>query len=1327
MGTNDNVIMSMDTSEKGRGILFSPAGVASLYTLFAAIWIAGSDWLLTFVGGDVETVMRLGEIKGFAFVAVTGGLLYVLLRSRRLASVEDAVTSLADEDARPHRHTLIAVFVAFSLLLPLLGIGIYRFHGPQAEHEALANLQAIAELKGVQIENWLAERQGDAEVVAADMSLAQLIEQAMLTTDGAAAGLVTAHLERMRLAYGYADIAVFDVAGKPLLALGGAPRSDATLASLRMRAQRQRAIVRGDLYLDASGHARLDWVVPLLAGQDGREVVAVVVLGSAPEHFLFPLIQAWPTASASAESLLVRRDGDDVLFLNQLRQAPGAALTLRRAADSADLPAAVALRVGSGGTVAGHDYRGVAVLAAFRPIFGRDWSLVAKVDRDEVLGPVRTLVFWVSLVGLLALTAIGGLLLRLWRNQQRHYESRLQVRAEDIRQASEQRFRSVANASSDAIVVADREGSIVNWNAAAEHLFGYRRVETIGLSVCMIIPERFRAAHEAGMRRVLAGGPRHVIGRVVEVEARRKDGSQFPVELSLAEWMEDGQPYFAATIRDITERKRAERAIAKQRDLYAMLSGTNQAIVRCSGHDELFHEVCRVAVECGHFRAASIGLIGKQDHHVHIVSRFGEGARAIEHIDISIEAADASGRGPVGEALRSGQYVVSNAFLDDPAAEPWHDAARATGVRAVAAFPLRMNGVVIGPLNLYAGETGYFTEDVLATLTEMATDVSFALANQARDAQLHRTLDLARVMSHVIGASPTVLFRWRAEPHWPVDYVSDNVSRWGYAAAALVSGERTFAELLHPDDADRVLAEANALVAAGETAFSQEYRIVTADGAIRWMDDRTTVTRDASGAPVNFEGVLTDISERKLAEVALRNSEDIKRTVLDSLTACIAVLDGDGGIVSVNAAWSRFAEANGASPLLAHPLGTNYLDACVGVEGEDQATASAAVDGIRDVLARRLPEFSLEYACHSPERKRWFEMRVAPLVGGGPGAVVAHADITERTLAVQSLRDAEARFRSLVEQSIAGIFIIQNGALAYANPRFAEILGYGEPEELLGRDLLSLIVTTDRDRVGERIAMLLRGEAEHLSDEFGGLARDGTVVMLGVNGSLAGYLGAPAIIGMMQDIRDKKAVEDEIRRYVDQLQNAFMQTVEVATTLSELRDPYTAGHERRVAEVAVAIAADLGLDARRQEGLRVAGHLHDIGKIAVPTEILAKPGKLSAAEFEIIKGHVRAGYDVLKSVDFPWPVAEVTLQHHERIDGSGYPQGLQGDAILFEARILAVADTVEAMSSHRPYRPGLGIDRALAEIERGRGRLYDAQVVDACLRLFREQAYVIPD
>ena len=173
----------------------------------------------------------------------------------------------------------------------------------------------------------------------------------------------------------------------------------------------------------------------------------------------------------------------------------------------------------------------------------------------------------------------------------------------------------------------------------------------------------------------------------------------------------------------------------------------------------------------------------------------------------------------------------------------------------------------------------------------------------------------------------------------------------------------------------------------------------------------------------------------------------------------------------------------------------------------------------------------------------------------------------------------------------------------------------------------------------------------------------------------------------------------------------------------EQRDPYTAGHQRRVAGLAVAIGREMGFADDRLTGLHVAGTIHDIGKISVPAEILSRPGKLSAVEFELIKGHAQAGYEIIKGVDFPWPVAQAIRQHHERLDGSGYPQGLKGDQVILEARILAVADVVEAMSSHRPYRAGLGVDFALKEIEDKRGQLFDPAVVDACLRVFRERSF----
>ena len=198
---------------------------------------------------------------------------------------------------------------------------------------------------------------------------------------------------------------------------------------------------------------------------------------------------------------------------------------------------------------------------------------------------------------------------------------------------------------------------------------------------------------------------------------------------------------------------------------------------------------------------------------------------------------------------------------------------------------------------------------------------------------------------------------------------------------------------------------------------------------------------------------------------------------------------------------------------------------------------------------------------------------------------------------------------------------------------------------------------------------------------------------------------------------------DALKNTTNDLQKAVYGIIEAMGLTVETRDSYTAGHQRRVAEIAGAIAIETGLSEHQVEGVRIAGLIHDIGKISVPAEILSKPGKITEHEFGIIKSHPKVGYDILRKINFPWPISQIVLQHHERMDGSGYPQGLSGKAILLEARIMAVADVVEAMSSHRPYRPALGIDKALEEISKNREMLYDPEVVDACLMLFKDKGF----
>ena len=212
---------------------------------------------------------------------------------------------------------------------------------------------------------------------------------------------------------------------------------------------------------------------------------------------------------------------------------------------------------------------------------------------------------------------------------------------------------------------------------------------------------------------------------------------------------------------------------------------------------------------------------------------------------------------------------------------------------------------------------------------------------------------------------------------------------------------------------------------------------------------------------------------------------------------------------------------------------------------------------------------------------------------------------------------------------------------------------------------------------------------------------------------------------LQADIADRAQVEEKLQHTLNSLRKAVSMTIQVLVSAIEVRDPYTAGHQRRVANLARAIATEMGLPADDVEGIRMAGYIHDIGKLSIPAEILSKPTKLTEIEFALIKEHSRSGYEILKDVESPWPLAEIVYQHHERMDGSGYPRKLKGDEIIIEARIIALADVVEAMASHRPYRPSLGIDLALAEIEKNRRIFYDDAVVAAGLRLFRERGFVL--
>ena len=321
------------------------------------------------------------------------------------------------------------------------------------------------------------------------------------------------------------------------------------------------------------------------------------------------------------------------------------------------------------------------------------------------------------------------------------------------------------------------------------------------------------------------------------------------------------------------------------------------------------------------------------------------------------------------------------------------------------------------------------------------------------------------------------------------------------------------------------------------------------------------------------------------------------------------------------------------------------------------------------------------------------------------------------------LNAARARYFDLYDLAPVGYCTLSEQKLILeANLTAATLLGVARGA-LVKQPITRFIFKQDQDLYYKHLKQLFES-GEPQACELRMVKMDGAPVWVGLEATVSQDAGGmPVCRAMLSDITERKQAEEELQRTLDSLRKAVGVTIQVMVSAVETRDPYTAGHQVRSANLARNIAAEMGLPQEKIDGIRMAGSIHDIGKLSIPAEILSKPTKLSEIEFSLIKEHARQGYEILRNVESPWPLAEMVYQHHERMDGSGYPRNLKGEEILIEARILAVADVVEAMASHRPYRPSLGIEAALEEIEKNRGIFYDKAVADACLRLFRQKGY----
>ena len=525
--------------------------------------------------------------------------------------------------------------------------------------------------------------------------------------------------------------------------------------------------------------------------------------------------------------------------------------------------------------------------------------------------------------------------------------------------------------------------------------------------------------------------------------------------------------------------------------------------------------------------------------------------------------------------------------------------------------------------------------------------------------------------------------------------------------------------ITHPDDVRETLDNVALLNAGAIDGFRKQIRFLRPDDSIVWVN--MTV------APLSVEDklypqhlcIIEDITERRQVEKDLKESEEKYRELYDFLPIPVYEMDLKANITSANRATyetfrgtekdlkAGFNAWQLLSPEHSDKSKKNITRLLKGEKIEDTEYTLKRMDGS---TFPAIVILRLTYRNGKPFRLK--------------GAIV---DITERKRVEEELESERALLRSLIDNVPDLIYAKDSeGRFIICNEAMIRHMGMTSMTELMGKsdfDFLPLEMAqqfrADEQAVIQSGKSMINHE-EPLAIEGGTITRWNLatkVPLLDIRGNLIG------IVGVGREITDRKEAEKRLQDTLESLRKAVGVTIQVMGSVVETRDPYTAGHQTRSADLARAIATEMGLPHDKIDGIRMAGSIHDIGKLSIPVEILSKPTELSKNEFALIKEHACQGHKILKHVESPWPLAEMVYQHHERMDGSGYPRHLKGNDILMGARILAIADVVEAMASHRPYRPALGLNVALEEIENNKGTLYDTDAADACLRLFREKGF----
>ena len=810
-----------------------------------------------------------------------------------------------------------------------------------------------------------------------------------------------------------------------------------------------------------------------------------------------------------------------------------------------------------------------------------------------------------------------------------------------------------------------------------------------------------------------------------------------------------------------------------------VLSKWNRALVALRDEESLIEYMCRAIVEAGGYRGVWVGFAKfDEGKTVEAVASWGLDPEFVANLGVT-SADTARGRGPTGTAIRRGTVVVVNDYLTNPETAPWREYALRHHFNAVISLPLKVDAAVIGALTIHAAESESFGEQEAVLLTEVAAALSSGIAAvRSRTASTEMKVSLQSIEERfraAAEASPDALFVFKSVRDNASNIVDLEIIEMNARAAQQLGMARdvaigkTYLGLL-PFFKTASSFDKYAQVVTTGTRFEDEFPYDVPQKGRRWF--RQQVVRVGDGIAIS----LRDITKWKNAGDKIREAEERLRLALAAAHMGAWSMRMNGDVDSVS---------DELGPIFGLPKGTgprNFAMIMEAVHPDDRQALATAMRRDRETARGSRMEFRVLWPDGTVHWVDAISNITCDEAGKPLRSVGVLADITQQKLDAVALQRANRALKTLSAGNEALVRATSESELLHEVCRVMvdkgkyRMAAVGYPRNDPGKTLVPMasagvdegLLTAvnhtwaDNEQGQRPIARAIRsGKVEIARDIQNDPVFAPVKELVAIPGFVSNLalplvdgkkvIGALSIFASEADAFDTAEVlllqelaEDLVygittlrtREERDRIAHAHEQheavlrksledSIQAIAATVEMRDPYTSGHQKRVADLAVALAREMTLPEEQIHGLHLAGVVHDLGKISVPSDILSKPGKLSSAEYMLIKEHAQAGYEILKDIDFPWPIATIVWQHHERFDGSGYPQGLKGEDMLLESRILAVADVVEAMASHRPYRPTLGIDVALQEIERGRGIQYDPAVADACLKLFREGRYVL--